>query len=66
LSGGCAVGQAPSVFNPTVPKTWDDAAIATLEIPLANPMGSPKHLTADYYYKIPVRAESVITSLPYP
>lgn len=38
-----------------VPRTWDDAAISQLEVPLANPIGSPKHVTADYYYKIPVR-----------
>src|SRR4029434_690522 len=40
--------------SPTIPKTWDDAAIATLEVPLANPVGSPKHVSADYYYRIPV------------
>jgi hypothetical protein len=33
---------------PSVPRTWDDAAIATLEVPLADPIGSPKHITADY------------------
>jgi hypothetical protein len=38
-----------------IPKTWDDQAMATLEVPLANPIGSPKHVSADYYYKIPVR-----------
>lgn len=38
-----------------VPRTWDDLAISQLEVPLANPIGSPKHITADYYYKIPVR-----------
>jgi hypothetical protein len=37
-----------------IPKTWDDQAIATLEIPLADPVGSPKHVSADYYYRIPV------------
>jgi hypothetical protein len=37
------------------PRTWDDAAISKLEVPLANPIGSPKHITAEYYYKIPVR-----------
>ncbi|HYL78526.1 MAG TPA: hypothetical protein VEU96_30320 [Bryobacteraceae bacterium] len=26
-----------------------------LEIPLANPAGSPKHVSSDYYYKVPVR-----------
>ncbi len=40
---------------PAIPKTWDDEAMATLEVPLANPVGSPKHVSADYYYKIPVR-----------
>lgn len=42
-------------FRPAIPKTWDDPAIATLEVPLANPIGSPKHVSADYYYRIPVR-----------
>src|SRR5438445_6865944 len=35
--------------------TWDDAAMAELEVPLADPVGSPKHVSADYYYRIPVR-----------
>ena len=43
------------IFRPEIPKTWDDAAIPTLEIPLANPSASPKHVSADYYYRIPVR-----------
>ncbi len=37
------------------PKDVDDAEIARHEIPLADPVGSPKHVSADYYYKIPVR-----------
>ena len=40
---------------PAIPKTWDDEAIATLEVPLADPVGSPKHVSAEYYYRIPVR-----------
>lgn len=44
---------APPQF--AVPKTWDDEAMASLELPLANPIGSPKHVPADYYYRIPVR-----------
>jgi hypothetical protein len=47
--------QSPSANRFTVPRTWDDAAISKLEIPLANPIGSPKHINAEYYYKIPVR-----------
>jgi hypothetical protein len=42
-------------FQPTIPKTWDNAAMAKLEVPLADPAGSPNHVSADYYYKIPVR-----------
>jgi hypothetical protein len=44
-----------SAFRPAVPRTWDDAAMATLEVPLADPIGSPQHISADYYYRIPVR-----------
>jgi hypothetical protein len=55
LLSGASLGQAPAFFNPAVPKTWDDAAIAAVEIPLANPIGSPKHVSSAYYYKIPVR-----------
>jgi len=38
-----------------VPKTWDDRVMNGIEVPLANPIGSPKQVPADYYYKIPVR-----------
>jgi hypothetical protein len=44
--------QEPKV---TIPRTWDDEAVAALEVPLANPEFSPKHVSADYYYRIPVR-----------
>jgi hypothetical protein len=55
LSAG-NLGQTPKAsFHEAVPRTWDDAAMATLEVPLADPIGSPKHVSADYYYKIPVR-----------
>lgn len=39
----------------SVPRVWDDQAIATLEVPLANPVGSPKHISSEFYYRIPVR-----------
>jgi hypothetical protein len=38
-----------------VPKTWIDDEIVALELPLADPAASPKHISADYYYRIPVR-----------
>jgi hypothetical protein len=42
-------------LHPAIPKTWVDAEIASLEVPLADPAGSPKHVAAEYYYRIPVR-----------
>ncbi len=46
--------QAQSRLSTSVPTTWDDQAIAQLEVPLANPIGSPKHVSAEYCYRIPV------------
>ncbi|HEY7913266.1 MAG TPA: hypothetical protein VIG62_15240 [Blastocatellia bacterium] len=48
-------GKADSTFSPAIPVAWDDQAMATLEVPLADPASSPKHISADYYYQIPVR-----------
>ncbi len=39
---------------PVIPKTWDDEAIASLEVPLAEASASPVHIPADYY-RMPVR-----------
>jgi hypothetical protein len=47
--------QKPAAVDPIIPKTWNDEAIATLEIPLADPKSSPRHVPAEYYYQIPVR-----------
>ena len=44
--------QGPS---PAIPRTWDDEAVAALEVPLANPEFSPKHVSSDYYYRLRVR-----------
>ena len=41
-------------WKPDIPRTWVDAAMAELEVPLADPVGSPKHISADYYYRLPV------------
>ncbi len=45
----------PGRFRAEIPRTWDDAAISTLEVPLVEPSASAKHVSANYYYKIPVR-----------
>jgi hypothetical protein len=55
----CAVLRAqaskPSGLGEPIPKTWDDAELSTLEIPLAQSSGWPRHVSASYYYRIPVR-----------
>lgn len=53
--GLLAMAQERAGDKLVMPKTWDDAEMATLEIPLAYPAGSPKHVPSDYYYRIPVR-----------
>jgi Cytochrome c peroxidase len=42
-------------WKPDIPRTWVDSEIAVLEVPLANRACSPKHVSAEYYYRIPVR-----------
>lgn len=53
---GVGVAQERPNGTVVIPRTWDDAAIATHEVPLADPAASPKHVSSDYYYRIPVRA----------
>jgi hypothetical protein len=42
-------------YSPHIPRVWDDAEMAKLQLPLVIPTASPKQVTADYYYRIPVR-----------
>jgi hypothetical protein len=53
---GVCVAQERRNDMVVIPRTWDDAAVATHEVPLADPAASPKHVSSDYYYRIPVRA----------
>ena len=41
--------------TPVIPRTWDDQAMESLELPLADPAASPRHISSAYYYRIPVR-----------
>jgi hypothetical protein len=53
---GAGRAQKPDAsFRPVIPKTWDDQVMKTLEVPLAESSASPVHVSADYYYRIPVR-----------
>ena len=48
------VGRAPRDPFCVAPSVFDEQ-MAALELPLADPSVSPKHVPADYYYRIPVR-----------
>jgi hypothetical protein len=53
---GGAGGQDNSrAWTPTIPKTWDDDALRSTELPLARPDVSPAFASSDYYYRMPVR-----------
>ena len=40
---------------PAIPRTWDDEAMLSLEVPLARAEASPKYVPSSYYYQMPVR-----------
>ena len=46
---------AQAGFQPEVPRTWSDQAVAGLEVPLADPRFSPVHIDEKAYYQIPER-----------
>lgn len=55
-----AADQKTAAMGPVppsgVPKTWDDALLASLEIPVATlGAGKKKHVSAEYYYRVPIR-----------
>jgi hypothetical protein len=41
--------------RPAIPRTWDDKAVAGFELPLAVASASPVHVSASFYYRMPVR-----------
>ena len=53
---------AVCAYAADIPKTWDNAAIASFELPLVVREYSPVHVLADFYYQIPVR--SIYRSYP--
>src|SRR5262249_661621 len=48
-------GQGPTSFLPQIPRTWDDGAMADLELPLPRVSFSLQFVKSEYYYRIPVR-----------
>jgi hypothetical protein len=51
---GLRAQAADDSFRPSIPKTWDDEAVASLEVPLAVADASPVQVPSKYYYAIPV------------
>ena len=47
--------QAQSTWQPEIPRTWDERELELSELPLADSVASPKFISADYYYRVPVR-----------
>lgn len=42
-------------WTPTIPKVWDEEALRDFELPLPQAGTTVKHISSDYYYRIPVR-----------
>lgn len=50
-----AHGAGDPPFHPDIPKVWDDQAVATMEVPLAQRDRSPRYMTSAEYYALKVR-----------
>src|SRR5947209_1399293 len=44
-----------AAYETAIPKTWDEQALADLQVPLADSSRNPHDISADDYYRIPVR-----------
>ena len=50
-----ALGAGEAAFHPDIPKVWDDRAVETMEVPLAQRDRSPRYMTSAEYYALKVR-----------
>jgi hypothetical protein len=55
LGAGALVVSGQGGVRTPVPRAWDAAELASFELPLADPRASARHVSPDYYYRIPVR-----------
>src|SRR5205809_423173 len=55
LTSSAASVRQPGVFKPEIPRTWDEQALAALEVPAPDPKFSPVAVPSEYYYRVPVR-----------
>ncbi len=52
---GAGAERAVESQQRVIPTTWNDSAVRTTQLPLANPAFSPEPVSADFYYRMPVR-----------
>lgn len=50
---GEPTSPAVAQTNPTVPKFWTDDEMKRVELPLADSMATPRHISEEYYYQVP-------------
>ena len=55
LMGSSFVVLGQRKITRAIPRVWDDAEMARLQLPLVNAASSPRQVSSDYYYRIPVR-----------
>jgi hypothetical protein len=55
MAGGLGSQDVSRAESPAIPKTWDEEALRSTELPLARPDVSPAYVSSEYYYRIPVR-----------
>ena len=55
IVGGAGGQDASGAWSPSIPKTWDDDALRSTELPLSRPDVSPAYVSSDYYYRMPIR-----------
>lgn len=55
LLAAAALGAGDTNFNPDIPKAWDDRAVETMEVPLAQRDRSPRYMSSAEYYALKVR-----------
>ena len=51
LAASCAAQE----FRPQIPRAWDDKEVERFELPLAKRDRSPRYMSSEHYYKLPVR-----------
>jgi hypothetical protein len=50
-----ALGAGEPAFHPDIPKAWDDKAVESMELPLAQRDRSPRYMSSEEYYSLEVR-----------